>query len=210
MITAVAVLSSSVAFMMTKSPGVVRSTSRSAGDIAWLGGIVVVFSFSLGLAGGEQAVNRLPLPPFAGAHSLNGAGAYMYMGDLQKMDACRPSRAPPIRAEPSHIATPLRTEIWKEELRAHSDQVFAQYLVRGLEQGFRIGYRHSSHRCVAAKCNMVSALQHPEPIEAYLSKEVGAGRPIYQVCGICNQGRPARHIPGFHAPFLVHFEMYQV
>ena len=105
-------------------------------------------------------------------------GSYLYMEDLQRMDACRPSKAPPIRVELSRIATPLKIEIWREELRAHPDQVFAQYLVRGLEQGFRIGYRHESHSCVAAKRNMVSACQHPEPIEAYLSKEVGAGRII--------------------------------
>ena len=35
-----------------------------------------------------------------------------------------------------------------------------------------------NHHCNSAKSNMFSAVQHPQPIEAYISKEVAAGRII--------------------------------
>ena len=44
-----------------------------------------------------------------------------------------------------------------------------------MEQGFRLGFDYSSHSCRSAGQNMRSALEHPEPINEYLSLELGAG-----------------------------------
>ena len=114
----------------------------------------------------------------AGSDTLNEAGSYLYMADLRKLDACRPAGDTPVPAELRAISTPLRGVVWEEELRAHPDREFVHFLVRGLLHGFRIGFQHGTHSCVSARRNMISALQHTEPIEAYLSKEVGAGRMI--------------------------------
>ena len=48
----------------------------------------------------------------------------------------------------------------------------------GIKQGFKIGFDYKNHCCNSAKSNMLSAVQHPQPIEAYISKEVAAGRII--------------------------------
>ena len=114
----------------------------------------------------------------AGSDTLNEAGSYLYMADLRKLDACRLAGDTPIPAEQRAISTPLQGVVWEEELRAHPDREFVHFLVRGLLHSFRIGFQHGKHSCVSARRKMISALQHPEPIEAYLSKEVGASRMI--------------------------------
>ena len=56
---------------------------------------------------------------------------------------------------------------------AHSDRRFAEYILKGIEQGFRIGF--DRQRLVSAKENMLSALQHPEVVEEYIAKERAEG-----------------------------------
>ena len=100
------------------------------------------------------------------------------MGDLSKLEGnapVSPSTVPPILGS---ISTPLKWEAWATELDSHPDREYAQYIVAGIKQGFRIGFNYESHRCNSAKSNMFSAVQHPQPIEAYISKEVAAGRII--------------------------------
>jgi len=63
-------------------------------------------------------------------------------------------------------------------LRAHPDQEYAQFIVKGIEHGFRIGFDYQNCYCVIAKSNMLSASQHPQPTETYISKELVAGRII--------------------------------
>ena len=129
----------------------------------------------------------------AGSDTLNEASSYPYMGDLHKLDACRPPGDTPIPAELRAISTPLWSAVWEEELRAHPDREFAQFLVRGLNDGFQIGFQYSTHSCVAARRNMISALQHPEPIEGCLSKEVGGGR----IIGPLPKGFAGMHVSQF-------------
>ena len=107
---------------------------------------------------------------------LDWAGRYVYMDDLRGLDACRPVGAQAVPAELQRIATPLHHGQWSVELRQHPDQEFASFLLRGLEQGFRIGFNYSAHRCGRTRRNMLSARQHPEPIESYLAKEIRMGR----------------------------------
>ena len=100
------------------------------------------------------------------------------MGDLSKLEGnvpVSPSTVPPILGS---ISTPLKWEAWATELESHPDREYAQYIVAGIKQGFRIGFNYESHRCNSAKSNMFSAVQHPQPIEAYISKEVAAGQII--------------------------------
>ena len=66
------------------------------------------------------------------------------------------------------ISTPLRL------LANHPDQDFAQFIVRGIREGFPIGVDPTAS-FVSARRNMSSALENPQVIEEYLSKEVTAG-----------------------------------
>jgi len=109
---------------------------------------------------------------------LDSYGCYLYTGDLIQMDRYvqgSPTAVPPILAS---ISTPLQCEAWAAELRAHPDQEYAQFIVKGIEHGFRIGFDYQNCHCVSAKSNMLSASQHPQPIETYISKELAAGRII--------------------------------
>ena len=86
------------------------------------------------------------------------------MGDLSKLEGnvpVSPSTVPPILGS---ISTPLKWEAWATELDSHPDREYAQYIVAGIKQGFRIGFNYESHRCNSAKSNMFSAVQHPQPI----------------------------------------------
>ena len=53
-----------------------------------------------------------------------------------------------------------------------------EYLLRGMREGFRIGYNHRGHTCRPASKNMQSARQNPQVVEEYLAKEVKERRVI--------------------------------
>ncbi len=105
----------------------------------------------------------------AGWHQL-----YRYTSDLMCLDFCRPSSSQSALWAPS-VSTPLVTASWADVLASHPDQAFASYIVRGLQEGFRIGYS----RCTplqSAQVNMQSAREHPEIIADYIQKELSLGR----------------------------------
>ena len=68
-------------------------------------------------------------------------------------------------------------QAWASHLTAHPDPTFAQYLLRGLQAGFRIGPQgRGAPR--QAKRNLRSAYEHPEVIDGYLTREVQLGRVV--------------------------------
>ena len=74
------------------------------------------------------------------------------------------------------IITPLLPHQWEEELSQHPDQSLVSYVVFGLTPGFHIGYQRQGCSRMSAKRNMVSAVQHPNPVQQYLASEQEAGR----------------------------------
>ena len=69
--------------------------------------------------------------------------------------------------------TPLQVEAWEAGLAAHPDRQFAEYILRGLRQGFRIGFDRAK-TLVAATSNM--AIPHEDVVQNYLEREVSLGR----------------------------------
>ena len=59
-------------------------------------------------------------------------------------------------------------------LADHPDKQFANYILKGIEQGFRIGC-HVVSPLQSAKHNMLSASQHQEIIDNYLNEECAKG-----------------------------------
>ena len=117
------------------------------------------------------------LPTGGGAgDELFGGGRYVYMADLLELERCVPQEPRAIPPSLEAVVTPLRLPVWSSELRAHPDVEFARFIVRGLEQGFRVGFEYGNHTCTSAKRNMLSAVQHPQPIDKYITKERQAGR----------------------------------
>ena len=93
------------------------------------------------------------------------------------LEAQRTGPQPPIYPLLQNVTTPLRAQAWACLLTAHPDPSFAQYLLRGIQHGIRIGPRAQGGRC-RAKRNLRSAYEHPGVIEAYLTREVELGRII--------------------------------
>ena len=101
---------------------------------------------------------------------------YPYTADLLCLEACRPvdgSQDPVLEV----ISTPLVLSAWEGALQLHPDRAFARYVVRGIREGFRIGFQRK-HPLQSSQKNMPSAELHPRVIEEYLAKEKERGRLI--------------------------------
>ena len=124
----------------------------------------------------------LPTPPSDPhiCHLCNVRGnKYIYMEDLQARDNCHtPRDIGPPPPSLSLITTPLRAEAWELRPSAHPDRAFASYILRGIREGFRLGFDRRS-RCRPATRNLRSAYDHPEIVDAYLGNEVSLGRALY-------------------------------
>ena len=105
------------------------------------------------------------------------AGRYRYTAKLLQLDRCRPSTARPVLAAMAGVKSPLSLSLraWRERLRSHPDREFAEYVLSGLEHGFRIGFDYQT-RLSSARQNMPSAAEHPEVVERYITDERTAGR----------------------------------
>ena len=100
------------------------------------------------------------------------------MADLRRLESFTPEQTPVLPKELCDVHTPLRVEAWSWDLRHHPDEEFAQYILRGIQQGFRIGFNRQAVQCRSAKRNMLSAEQNPEVVDQYLRKEWEAGRVV--------------------------------
>jgi len=99
---------------------------------------------------------------------------YKYMEDLKTMESSGWPVAPiPEVLQQAH--TPLRVLVWEECLRSHPDREFAEYITRGLTQGFRIGFRYQDQVCRSARSNMQSGGKNPLVFFDYLRSETEAG-----------------------------------
>ena len=76
----------------------------------------------------------------------------------------------------STVHTPLVQKEWEEWLRPHHDKAYSQYLLQGLGNGFRIGFKYTEATCVKARSNMKSAVLNPSVVDEYLDKEIKHGR----------------------------------
>ena len=99
---------------------------------------------------------------------------YPYTADLMCLELCGIGHTPPHPAL-SAVTTPLRVQVWQQVLLHHPDRAFAQYICKGLEQGFRVGFQRGSP-LKSAQANLGSASEHPEAIEDFVTKECTRGR----------------------------------
>ena len=78
--------------------------------------------------------------------------------------------------EAREVCTPLEVEAWRGLLRHHPDRWFAEYILRGIKSGFRIGFHGNQAELRAKMNNMVSAVEHPAVVTGYLNDELSRGR----------------------------------
>ena len=94
------------------------------------------------------------------------------MWELRELDSRRPERAHNTISEClSRINTPLLVEEWEKLLSHHPDREYGDYFLRGMKEGFWIGFHYADCTVKRAGPNMKSALDHPEVVEQYLAKE---------------------------------------
>ena len=111
---------------------------------------------------------------------LEGRWAGIQLSDLPEV-TCR-------------VQTPLKIAEWERSLRQHPDRNFCDYLLRGLAEGFNIGFWYNSCSCHWARSNMKSATENSKVIDDYQAREVEAGRVISP---LEHQSMPVVHINHF-------------
>ena len=102
-------------------------------------------------------------------------GKYVYLEDLLQMERYTvPLRVP---AHIRDIVSPLtaRLQMWVALLDNHPDQRLKKFILKGLEEGFHIGYDWE-HRRKAATHNLLSCIEHPDVVQEYIQKECSLGR----------------------------------
>ena len=73
---------------------------------------------------------------------------------------------------------PLKFNAWKEALVDHPDKTYAGYILRGISEGFCIGFDYGCHSCCPSRGNMISTLENPEVVDTYLQKELSEGNVV--------------------------------
>ena len=110
--------------------------------------------------------------------TINRIYQVSYTPHLLALDSCRPLHQTPLPCEGRVIISPLKAHAWSSLLTTHPDPRLAEYLVRGITEGFRIGFNYSEFSTRPAICNMPSALANPTPVSSYIQTEIEAGRLI--------------------------------
>ena len=101
------------------------------------------------------------------------AGKYLYTEDLLRLDGA-PTSHHRVDQCISAVSTPLKLPAWRQKLAKHPDREYATYILNGIDRGFRIG-ADDARMFTPAKQNMLSARQHPEVIQEYITKQVELG-----------------------------------
>ena len=99
--------------------------------------------------------------------------------------------------------TPINVDRFQHEFRHRPNSDKVAYMVKGLCDGFHLGF-HSSTSLKSAAGNMASALLNPQVIDSYLQSEVQFGRvagpfsqpPLPDLHVSCFGVIPKRHQPG--------------
>ena len=68
----------------------------------------------------------------------------------------------------------MRLDVWQSYLSSHPDKNFVEYLLRGIKDGFRIGFRAAAVQLKSRKANMLSVFDHPQVVTEYIKEEVQA------------------------------------
>jgi len=107
-----------------------------------------------------------------------GGDQYRYTRDLARLDSRRPSPPPQLPQWLTKVVTPLIVSEWRRQLQQHPDTRYKDYILEGIQQGFRIGFRYRNHTCQAAGKNMRSALDNAGVVDQYLANKVWLKRVV--------------------------------
>ncbi len=95
---------------------------------------------------------------------------------VQALAECPGREGPLLPENLTRVTTPLDSGVWARELEGHPDQVLVREILRGIKEGFKVGYDHTRAPLRTQGTNMPSATEHSSVVEEYLAGEVEAGR----------------------------------
>ena len=104
-----------------------------------------------------------------------GVASYPYTRQLERIASRSSSPSRPLPPHVSDVSSPIQIQFWYKHLQHHPDRQFAELILTGLSQGFRIGFNSQSrHRPTAS--NHISVIKHPDVVSAYIQDEVARGQ----------------------------------
>lgn len=75
------------------------------------------------------------------------------------------------------ITSPLKLKRWEDVLVDLPDRQLKDYLLRGITEGFRIGFDYNLlSKLRSSSTNLLSAAENPDVVDSYLAKELHLGR----------------------------------
>ena len=92
--------------------------------------------------------------------TLSPGGKYVYMQDLHTLDKRVPQLRGALPESACKVLTPLKVASWADALKDYPDQELAEYLLRGIVQGFHIGFDYSRY------CSLTGDLRREPGTEA--------------------------------------------
>ena len=92
--------------------------------------------------------------------------SYMYTDHLLAFDTC-------MNPEPQSVNSPLQLQQWMQDLHLHPDREFSSYILRGIKEGFRIGFNRTQP-LYSSTSNLHST--NSPVISEYLEREVSLSR----------------------------------
>ena len=108
-------------------------------------------------------------------------GLYAYTSHLLEFQRRRPGveeRVLSALEEWSRVVCPMPCRVWEWYLRGHPDDTYRDYIIQGLQRGFRVGFQYGRCHCTGASANMQSVVRQPEVIDEYLAREVRVMGPL--------------------------------
>lgn len=107
---------------------------------------------------------------------------YPYMGQLLQLEQCKNPNTLNLPAQFNMITSPQKLKRWEEVLVDLPDRQLKDYLLRGITEGFRIGFDYNLlSKLRSSSTNLLSAAENPDIVDSYLAKELHLGR-IAHVC----------------------------
>ena len=98
-----------------------------------------------------------------------------FNSQLRAMLVCSGGRGQAVPECLREIVSPLKVCKWHSYLHQHPNQEFAEVILRGISEGFRIGYDASWGPLRQKQSNMLSAMEHPEVVAEYVAGKSAAG-----------------------------------
>jgi len=100
-----------------------------------------------------------------------------WLKEWQQLISLSP-HTPMIPLSACSISTPLSLSGWCHFLRHHSNQGLVHLFLKGISEGFRLGYNYKELHLRPAKKNLMGVVTHPNVVYEYLQNEVSMGRVV--------------------------------